>query len=709
VPRFDPFLKIRGWRSLSPTPDVTLIRAELAWRASEQTGDVAPTDDVTSDDETHRVILRAPFLTRSGSAVRIRMRANSTQPVTMSGFHFAETDPIDDRDVVDGTFTPVTFGGSSTVTISAGASVWSDWIPFSVDETKSYAVTFYIDPLQTGTKEWFGPGTQKYILLGNQSSLVDWSPAAPAPASRIDALEEVDVRESLLLDGGENYLADVKPVSRASFAQDIVWYSTLQNAASVTAPNAGAAGNVTGAVVYGQGRYGNGIELDADGEYIVLPASQVLNPASGAFEAWYRPSYDFGTGTNNDDDALFGYWIDNQNYFYFFHEPNVVGVGDNDGLNFDVRAGSANSNVVTGAGPGFPSLWRANEWVHLRATWDIGTATLQIFVDGTLVASGPYAGMPPLPPDDRLFLGERNRFGNVDNHARGTLDEVYFYSTATAPSPIARGGLTASAQEHLATASRNFQLSFGAIDALSRGEYLFLGADSQFSGLNVDLAVYGAGVSPGALDWEYWSNASGWKSLEIPGFIDETSSLTRRGTVYWPDLPDWDPYSLNAAPELYILRVHLKPAESYSTPPTESMIKTDVLLFQYCDALTRVEQRFLFGLPPPTAVELESFQALPGNGRVALEWRTASEMQNLGFHLYRGLAEAGPFERITEVMVPGLGSAPEGARYRFIDEGVENGTEYFYLLEDVESTGRTERHGPVRARPSAELPLETPK
>ncbi len=100
-----------------------------------------------------------------------------------------------------------------------------------------------------------------------------------------------------------------------------------------------------------------------------------------------------------------------------------------------------------------------------------------------------------------------------------------------------------------------------------------------------------------------------------------------------------------------------------------------------------------------TAVTLLSFEASPADGAVELSWTTASELQNLGFHLYRSDSAAGPFERITSLLIAGLGSSPVGRSYSYRDSGLVNGRTYHYLLEDVETTGRAERHGPVSATP----------
>ncbi len=104
-----------------------------------------------------------------------------------------------------------------------------------------------------------------------------------------------------------------------------------------------------------------------------------------------------------------------------------------------------------------------------------------------------------------------------------------------------------------------------------------------------------------------------------------------------------------------------------------------------------------------TAVELVSFDAHGGDSSVVLEWETGAEVDNLGFHVYRSASEAGPFERINTSLIPGLGSSPSGARYRFVDRDVTNGTSYFYELEDIETTGSLERHGPVVATPQSGL------
>ncbi len=100
-----------------------------------------------------------------------------------------------------------------------------------------------------------------------------------------------------------------------------------------------------------------------------------------------------------------------------------------------------------------------------------------------------------------------------------------------------------------------------------------------------------------------------------------------------------------------------------------------------------------------TAVRLASFKAVALDAAVSVEWETAQELDNLGFHLYRGASADGPWARLNASLIPGLGSSPEGKAYVHLDSGLANGTTYFYRLEDVDRHGIVTSHGPVSATP----------
>lgn len=100
----------------------------------------------------------------------------------------------------------------------------------------------------------------------------------------------------------------------------------------------------------------------------------------------------------------------------------------------------------------------------------------------------------------------------------------------------------------------------------------------------------------------------------------------------------------------------------------------------------------------PTLVTLESFIAIPGNGKVTLQWATASEIDNAGFNIYRSEA-GGEYVQINSDIIAAKGGATEGAAYIFVDENVQNRTKYSYKLEDLDLSGKSTMHEPKSATP----------
>jgi hypothetical protein len=94
-------------------------------------------------------------------------------------------------------------------------------------------------------------------------------------------------------------------------------------------------------------------------------------------------------------------------------------------------------------------------------------------------------------------------------------------------------------------------------------------------------------------------------------------------------------------------------------------------------------------------VELSFFTALSDAGRVLLAWRTESEIDNLGFLLYRRESGA-PFILLadyrTDPRLRGQGSTTRRTDYAYTDDQVRIGATYQYQLADVDFTGRVTRH-----------------
>ncbi|MCD6290655.1 MAG: hypothetical protein J7M34_09155 [Anaerolineae bacterium] len=99
---------------------------------------------------------------------------------------------------------------------------------------------------------------------------------------------------------------------------------------------------------------------------------------------------------------------------------------------------------------------------------------------------------------------------------------------------------------------------------------------------------------------------------------------------------------------------------------------------------------------------------LAGCGRLAapivIEWSTETEVNTVGFNLYRAESPDGPFERINKELIPASPDPLAGGHYVYTDTQVIAGRTYYYELEDVESDGNTTRHGPIVVRAQMRWP-----
>ncbi len=105
-------------------------------------------------------------------------------------------------------------------------------------------------------------------------------------------------------------------------------------------------------------------------------------------------------------------------------------------------------------------------------------------------------------------------------------------------------------------------------------------------------------------------------------------------------------------------------------------------------------------------VELSLFEALAGDAVVKIVWKTESEVDNLGFNVYRSTTEDGNYIRINETLIESKGTPTTTTEYEFVDNKVRNGITYYYKLEDVSLNGEKNITGPVSARPDFGLTID---
>ena len=102
----------------------------------------------------------------------------------------------------------------------------------------------------------------------------------------------------------------------------------------------------------------------------------------------------------------------------------------------------------------------------------------------------------------------------------------------------------------------------------------------------------------------------------------------------------------------------------------------------------------------PTAVELASFSAEPQGRDVLVSWETASEIDNVGFNVYRSEA-GGERTRLNAWLIPSQNpGSTAGSSYQFVDRSAEPDTAYEYWLEDIDMSGAAAINGPLTVQTS---------
>lgn len=89
---------------------------------------------------------------------------------------------------------------------------------------------------------------------------------------------------------------------------------------------------------------------------------------------------------------------------------------------------------------------------------------------------------------------------------------------------------------------------------------------------------------------------------------------------------------------------------------------------------------------------------------VVVEWSTETEVDTVGFNLYRATAPEGPFVQINDELIPSAADPLVGGRYVYTDSEVIAGQVYYYELEDIDASGVRTRHGPITVKAQATWP-----
>ena len=93
--------------------------------------------------------------------------------------------------------------------------------------------------------------------------------------------------------------------------------------------------------------------------------------------------------------------------------------------------------------------------------------------------------------------------------------------------------------------------------------------------------------------------------------------------------------------------------------------------------------------------ELAYFTATPFQNDIHIRWKTASEVDNAGFYIWRAVGESwkkGDYSQVTRLtnrLILSKGNKVGGYPYFYVDSNVDSGITYFYCLESIDLKGKS--------------------
>jgi hypothetical protein len=90
-------------------------------------------------------------------------------------------------------------------------------------------------------------------------------------------------------------------------------------------------------------------------------------------------------------------------------------------------------------------------------------------------------------------------------------------------------------------------------------------------------------------------------------------------------------------------------------------------------------------------VDASMLTALSKDKGIVVKWRTESEVNNLGFDIYRSENRDGKYVKVNAAYIKGAGTDSTPRDYQFVDESAVVGKTYYYYLEYISFNGERER------------------
>jgi hypothetical protein len=494
---------------------------------------------------------------------------------------------------------------------------------------------------------------------------------------------------------------------------------------------------------------GKALEFDGEDDYVDVGTlgsfGSELNSNYPSFSMWIKSSETDSLqavlGTTNDKYDTGGNLyhthlsIDlNSDYSYNVHAGYIfVKIRDEDNTAVE---GSVNTN--TGITDG--------NWHHLAVTIDNANNTIKVYVDNVLQTFTYYKQETPdnfANFQHELYLGAGNNRGSLSSCFTGILDDFRIWNVVLPADTI---------QKYMCrkvTSSHGYWSNLVGYWRLDEGS----GYTTADGSTNSNTGTLGtaAGGDDGEPSWVWsgaaigdvnaydYSSSDGYTVNLASSEGDDITATTTSGTVSGIQV-----YRVDAAPNV------TTPPSGWSTLSQEhyfgvftvgssvqytvtynydghpgindetglqlayrsdnsasSWADLEAVLDEEANTLTKTDQtgtEYILGTTTSDnslPVTLASFTATAGNGQITLEWTTESELDNLGFNIYRSTNANDQFSMINEQLIPGAGISSQRHEYEYIDKDVNNGVTYWYKLEDVDFSGNTKLHGLASAIPLA--------
>ncbi len=99
------------------------------------------------------------------------------------------------------------------------------------------------------------------------------------------------------------------------------------------------------------------------------------------------------------------------------------------------------------------------------------------------------------------------------------------------------------------------------------------------------------------------------------------------------------------------------------------------------------------------SVQMTNFYAVVETGKgIVLHWQTASEVDCIGFHIWRSEIGSDGFRCLTNSMILGQGNSSCGSEYSYLDLDVLPNQDYEYKVEVLYADGEIKEFGPIQVK-----------